>query len=411
VEAIRLLSQGVKRVATLPDTRESARQELSLQIALGPALSVARGFTRAEAERTYVRAREISERLGEMDELFRATTGQMGIHMIRGEHSRSRELAEELFHLAERTRDPAHLLIAHHSIGAASFWRGDPASARDEFEAVLARYDPEEYRSHEYLWASQDPGVSALFYLGWTLHILGYPDQGLTKIRDAVALARELSHPFSEAFALGGLGWLHSMRGEPQAAQEVTEALIALSSEHGFPYYLGIAAFGRAVALSEQGQVGEGIADMRTALGEVRAAGDLLGLPTWLSRLAKAQLDAGHAEEGLSLIEEAFEVAKTTGERVNESALHRLRGELLLALSPPKHPGAEVSFRKALEVARHDKSKGGELPAATSLARLWQQQGRAEEARALLAPIYEWFTEGFDTRDLKDAKALLERIS
>jgi predicted ATPase len=408
VEAIRLLSQGVERVATLPDAQESARKELSLQVALGRALTVTRGYTAPETERAYVRARELSERLDDVHERFGASMGLIQIHLLRAEHVRYRELAEELLHLAGRIRDPVHALLVQETLGVGSFWRGDPARARAQLEEVIARYDPAEHPSYEHLWGSQDPGVSALFYLGFVLVSLGYPDQALTRAREAVALARELSHPFSEALALSGLVHLHRMRGEPQAAQEVAEALTSLSSEHGFPFYLGMAAFGRAAALSERGQVSEGIEGMRAALEGARAAGDLLGLPTWLSRLGKAQLDAGQAEEGLSLIEKALEAVERTGERTSESELHCLRGQLLLVRSPPDEEEAETSFRRALEIARQHNSKREELQAATSLARLWQHQGRAEEARALLTPVYEWFTEGFDTLALREARALLE---
>ncbi len=187
--------------------------------------------------------------------------------------------------------------------------------------------------------------------------------------------------------------------------------MIALSSEHGFRWYQGLGTYFRAAALADQGQLEEGIAGMRAVLEAMRGTGSVVALPNFLAGLAQAHGKAGQAEAGLALIAEAQEFVAKTGERESEAELHRLEGELLLARSPSDHAEAEAAFREALDVARRQSAKSWELRAATSLARLWQRQGRKEEARALLAPVYDWFTEGFDTRDLKDAKALLEELA
>jgi predicted ATPase len=201
------------------------------------------------------------------------------------------------------------------------------------------------------------------------------------------------------------------MRGEWQAALGGAEALIALSSEHGFSMLLGIGSFQRASALAQQGQLQEAIAGMGAMLEAERTAGVMLGWSSRVTSLAEAHGQAGQAEEGLALMAEALELVAKTGERESEAELYRLKGELFLARSPSDHAEAEASFRKALDVARRQSAKSYELRAATSLARLWQGQGRKQEARDLLAPVYDWFTEGFDTRDLKDAKALLEELA
>jgi predicted ATPase len=384
-EAVSQLSRGVERVATLPKTRERARQELLLQLTLGEALNVTQGFTAPEVERVYVRARDLS-----------------------AGHDRAGRLAEELLRLAQGTQEPAHLLLAHQSMGATSYWRGELSQAREHLEEAIGRYDLQEYRAHEHLWASGDPGVVVLAYLSWALQGLGYPDHALTRGREAFALARELSHPFSQTLALVWANRLHRLRGELQAALEAAEALIALSSEHGFPQLVGIGTFLRAAALADQGQLQEGIAGMHAVL---EATGTVLGSSMMLATLATAHGKAGQAEEGLALVAEVLEVVRKTGEREYEAEVHRIKGELLLARSPSDRAGAEASFRQALEIARRQSAKFPELRAATSLARLWQRQDRKEEARALLAPVYEWFTEGFDTRDLKDARALLEELA
>jgi len=244
-----------------------------------------------------------------------------------------------------------------------------------------------------------------------TLFNLGYPDQALTSALEARTLARELSHPFSEATALVGLGAVHRQRRESKACLETAEALINLSSEQGFPYYLAWGALFRAAALAEEGDLQEGIAGMRRVIDALRARGAVLTSSWVLALLAGAYNKAGQVEEGLGVVAEALEFVTKTGERQAEAELHRVKGDLLLALTTPEQAGAEASFRDALGVARRQSAKTYELRAATSLGRLWQQQGRKQEARDLLAPVYDWFTEGFDTRDLKEAKTLLEELA
>jgi predicted ATPase len=302
-------------------------------------------------------------------------------------------------------------MAAHEPMGTTSYWRGEFSRAREHLEEVLARYDREAHHIHEYFYGSGDPGVWALNYLSWVLWSLGYPDQALARNHEALALARELSHPFSEATALLGVGRTHAMRGERQAALEGAEALIALSTEHGFQYWVGIGTVGRFRALADQGKLEEGIAGMRAILEALRAGGALMGLDEILTLVAELHGKAGQAEEGLALVAEALEFVAKTGEREAEAEVHRVKGELLLAREPTDATGAEATFREALDIARGQSAKSLELRAATNLARLWQQQGRKKEARELLTPVYDWFTEGFDTQDLKDAKQLLEQLA
>jgi predicted ATPase len=409
-EAIDQLSRGVKLVETLPETRERARQELPLQIALGEVLMATQGFAVPEVERAFVRARDLCEQEGEAPQLFRALIGQYTFHLSRAEHERVGELVEDLLRLARGTRDPMQILLARIVMGEAATWRGEFSQARECLEEAIERHDPQGFRNREDFFLQADPGSWALDNLGWTLWHLGYPEQALTRSREAVAVPRELSRPFSEANALVYANQVHWFRGESRALLEGAEALIALSSEQGFLQLVGFGAFQRAVALAEQGQLQEGIGGMRAIVEAMRGAAAALGSPMMIATLAEAHGKAGQAEEGLALIAEAQEFVAKTGERMAEAELHRIKGELLLAQSPCDQVGAETSFREALDVARRQSAKSDELRAATSLARLWQQQGRRQEARDLLAPVYDWFTEGFDTRDLKDAKALLEEL-
>jgi adenylate cyclase len=297
------------------------------------------------------------------------------------------------------------------AMGETAFWRGELSQAREHLEETIARYAPQELRSRGLLFYQTDVGPWALVNLGWTLWHLGYPEQALTRSQESLALARELSHPFTQANALLYANNLHSLRGESRAFLEGAETLIALSSEHGFLEYVAMGTFQRAVALTDQGQRQEGIAGMQAILEAVRAGGLVLGSSGMLAFLAEAHGKAGQAEEGLALLDEAQGLVAKTGERAAEANVHRLKGELLLARSPSDPTRAEASFREALEISRRQSAKSWELRAATSLARLWQLQGKRDEARDLLAPVYDWFTEGFDTKDLKDAKVLLEELA
>jgi predicted ATPase len=257
----------------------------------------------------------------------------------------------------------------------------------------------------------QDAGVSALVYLSWVLWDIGYPDQALTRGEEALGLAHELAHPFSQALALGATSRIYWLRGESKAALTAAEALISLSDEHGFPFWVWMGAYLRGSALVDQGQLQQGMAEMHAVLQGMRAAGVLMGRSWKLISLAQAQRGTGQVAAGLELLAEASEFMAKMGVRDSEPEVHRVRGELLLAQGPSGQLEAETSFRKAINVARQQDAKSWELRAVTSLARLWQQQGRREEAHGLLIEVYNWFTEGFDTRDLREAKVLLEALA
>ena len=410
-EAVGQLSRAVDLVRTLPETWEHKELELPLQITLGQALSVTQGFASVEAEQAHMRARDLAEQLGDTSQLFAVLYELRAIHVNRAEHDKSRPIAEELLRLARGTRELQQLLRALLAMAVTSYWQGESSEALEHAKELLGLYDPEKHRGHEYVSFSANIGVWAMHYFSWTLSTLGYPDQALRKARESLALARELSHPSSEATSLCSLCLVHHERGEPQDSLKMADALISLSEEHGFPSWLGWGTMFRFQALAEAGPLQEGIAGMRSARQSVRATGAVMGLPLFLASLTRAHTKAGEVEEGLAVVEEAIEFVVKSGERVSEAELHRVKGALLLARTPADPAGAETAFRDALEVARCQSAKSLELRAATSLARLWQQQGRRKEGRELLAPVYEWFTEGFDTRDLRDAKVLLKELA
>jgi predicted ATPase/class 3 adenylate cyclase len=410
VEAINHLSKGLEVLLTLPDTLERARQELDVQTTLGPVLMLVKGFASLDTERAYARARELCQQVGETPQLFPVLHGLWRFYMVRAELQTTRELGEQLFTLAQRVQDPALLLEAHRVMGLTMYWLGEMAPARAHFEQGVALYDPQKHRSHAFVYG-QDPGVACRCLAAWPIWVLGYPDQALQSIHEALTLAQELTHPFSLVYALNMAVLVHQFRREVQTVQERVEALIALSTEQGFPFWLAYGTILRGWALTAQGEGAEGIAQINQGLVAHQATGAELQRPYFLSLLAEAYGKVGQPEEALTMLVEALAIVDNNGDRHWEAELHRRKGELLLMQKGRKVGEAEECFRQALAIARHQQAKSLELRAAMSLSRLWQQQGKQETAHQLLAEIYDWFTEGFDTADLQEAKALLEELA
>ena len=411
VEAIGHLTKGLELVKTLPDNPQRIGQELRLQITLAPELMATKGFGAPEVEQIYARAHELCQQVGETPQLFPVLWGLWLFYYNRAEYQTARELGEQLLRLAQHVLDPALLLQAHHALGPTLFSLGEFAPAQGHLEQGRALYDPQQHRSHAFLYGGHDPGICCRAHTAWVLWCLGYPDQALQRSHEALTLAQELSHPHSLVRALFFAAALHEFRQEGEAAQERAEATMALSHHQGFASSLARGAVLRGWALAIQGQGVEGVAEIRQALGAYRATGAEQERPHHLALLAEAYGKAGQAEEGLRVLAEALAAVDQTGERWWEAELHRLKGELLLWQAVLNEHQAEACFHQALDIARHQQAKSLELRAATSLSRLWQQQGKCIEARELLAPVYDWFTEGFDTADLQEAKALLDELA
>ena len=410
LEAIGHLTRGLEVLKTLPDTPERTQQELELQVALGPALMATKGWTAPEVENVYTQARELCRHVGETPQLFPALWGLWLFYYVRGEYQTARELGEQLLHLAERVRAPAFLLQAYHALGPTLFYLGELEQARQHSEQGIALYDPQQHRSHAFLYGGHDPGVCCRLFAAWALWLLGYPDQALQRRSEALTLAQELAHPFSLAHALCMAAVLHQFRRENQAVQEQAYAAIRLASEQGFPLWLAGATILQGWTQAEPGQSQEGMAQMRQGLAGWQATGAEYLRLYWLALLAEAYGKSGQADEGLRVLAEPLAAVQNTGERWWEAELYRLKGELLLKQAVPNVQEAETCFHQGLDIARQQQAKSLELRAAMSLSRLWQRQGKHTEADELLAPIYGWFTEGFDTADLQKAKALLAEL-
>jgi predicted ATPase len=410
VEAIAHLIKGLEVLKTLPETSERTQQELDFQITLGPVLVSTKGFTAPEVERTYRRARELCQQVKEAPQLVPTLWGLWRFYAQRGELQTALELGEQVLTLAQRVRDPELLLQGHHAVGPTLFYMGELASAQAHLTQGISLYDPQQHRS-SLLYGGHDPGMCCQDYAAFTLWVLGFPDQALQQSYEALRLAQELAHPFTLAIALTVAALLHQFRREAQAAQGQAEAAMALCRENGFEEF---GMYGRILqgwAMAEQGQREEGVAQMREGVVAWGAMGVELYRDYQLVQLAEAYGQVGEAEEGLCVLGEALAVVHNTGGRFYEAALYRLKGELLLQQAVPDAPQAEAGFQQAHAVARRQQAKSLELRAAMSLARLWQRQDNRAAARELLAPIYGWFTEGFDTADFQEAKALLDELS
>jgi TOMM system kinase/cyclase fusion protein len=411
VEAISHLTTGLELLSTLPETAERTLQELILQTNLGPALMATKGFGAPEVQQAYARARELCRHVGETAQLFPVLRGLSTFYVVRAETQTAHELAGELLRLAQRAQDSAMLVEAYSMLGTTAFYLGEIASARGHLEQAEALYDPRQHRAHAFLEVGTDPGVLCRIYAAHALWLLGQPDQALTKSRQALALARDLSHSFSLAYALDFAAFLHRLRREDQAAQEHAEAAMALSTAQGFPLWSAIGMILRGGALAARGHAAEGIAQIREGLAAYQATGAEVGRPYFLALLAEVQTGSGPADERLAILDEALAAVRKTGERWYEAELHRLRGELVLVRRSEDFVEAETCFQQALDIARRQQARALELRAAMSLGRLWQQRGKSQDAHTVLAPVYGSATEGFDTADLQEAKALLDALA
>jgi predicted ATPase len=409
VEAIEHLTRGLDILKTLSDTPERAQRELDLQVALGPALMATKGLAATEVEHAYARARELCHQVGETPQLFPVLMGLCMLYRQRGAFQTARQVGEQCLALAQHADEPALLLEAHCALGVPLFYLGELALSRFHLEQGSALYDLQRDRSHAFRYGL-DAGVNSLL-VAWPVWLLGYPDQALERSREALILAQELSHPYSLAYALQSAMRLHRFRREVWAAREQADALVTLANQQGFAQWVAGGTMLCGWALTVQGRAEEGIEQMHQGLTAWRAMRIEAGLPYWLAMLAEAYGSTGQVEAGRRVLAEACALVDTTEERWWAAELHRLKGELLLALSMDNTAEAETCLHQALEIARRQQAKSLELRAAMSLACLWQRQGKRDEARELLAPIYGWFTEGLDTADLQEAKALLDEWS
>jgi predicted ATPase len=410
----------------LPDSRERAQQELTLQIALGAPLMATKGFTAPEVESVYTRARELCQQIGDPLQHFSVLDGLWSFHHMRADLEITRAIAHQALTLAHQTHNTLFLARAHNRLGTVLSFLGDQASAWDQLEQGLTLVDSQPLRSQDFILVS-DPALNIRSHAARLLWLLGFPDQALKRGAEAVILAREQGQAASLCIPLTFAAWCHLFRGKADKARELADTLITVATEHGFAYHSGMGMVMLGRALVQQGQLEEGLVQFRQGWTEQQATGSRLNRPYNLAFLAETYGKMRQTTEGLSLVTEALSVVHATQEAWWEAELYRLKGQLTLQqfqvsgfkfqvadlqpLTLDPQAEAEACFLKAIEIARRQSAKSLELRAATSLARLWQQQGKQHEAHKLLSDIYGWFTEGFDTKDLQETKTLLESSS
>jgi predicted ATPase/class 3 adenylate cyclase len=422
-EAVAHLTRGLELIETLPDTPERSELELALQTTLGPVLIATKGYAAPEVGAVYDRARELCQRAENSSQLPIVVFGLFAFYVVRADHEKALTFGKHLLSLAESAHDGALLLQAHNALGLAFFFQGDFAASHEHLERCFAMYDLEKHRSLAFSYAGQDPGVTSAVFSGWALQSTGYSDQALKRSHDAVNLAQLLSHPYSLAYARGIAAALHQFRKEVEVTQGLADASLGLASEHGFPFWSAFQNILLGWVLVKQGKADEGIAHMSRGMEAYWATGAELLRPYLIGLLAEVLGERESTERGLTLLAEALEAVEKTGERFYEAELYRQKGELLFrsykegsglhdfTAHSSRSGEIERCFLKAMTVAGRQKAKWFELRAATSLARLWNHQGRKEDAHTVLVKSYNWFTEGFDTADLKDARLFLSQLN
>jgi DNA-binding winged helix-turn-helix (wHTH) protein/predicted ATPase len=409
-EAVGLSRRGLELLGKLPDTAERAEQELYLQLALGLPLIATKGYAAAEVGSAYARARELCQLLGEKREIFEVLWGLWAFHLLRADLEIAREMSEEFLRLAEGQPNAGLVTRGHIAAEVTLFHRGEFTPALEHFEKGLLVYDREQDLADSVRY-TQNPGVSLRCHASWTLWFLGQPDQALERILEALTLAHDLSEPHVVAHTLYFVAIVYHLRREARLAQELAKASMDVASEHGLVFYQASSTLIWGWALSEQGMADEGIEQMRQGLAAHQASGTQMARPLFLSLLGEALGKANQTEEGLSLLEEGLALIHSKGERCYLAELYRIKGELLLTRRDGESADAseaEACFHESIKIAQQQKAKAYELRTWMSLSRLYQNQNEHKESRNVLRQIYDSFTEGFDTPDLLEAKALLD---
>jgi predicted ATPase len=405
LEAIAHLERCLGLLHSLPESPVRNGREIELQLALGLCLYIAKGAVAAKPP--YRRAYELAERSSEPQQRFEALYGLWQSTNLSGGSAASSPLSERLLRMAEREGDDGLRLQAHHSGWTTWLHAGDPAKTREHADIGRLLYDPEKHASHRLIYGGHDPGVCAGNVGALAEWLLGYPEKALASIADALALAERIAHPFTLSLVFTYSSVVHLNRREPERALRQLEAAQVLAAEQRLSliYEAGIL---RGAALVGQGAVEEATARIREGVTNWHRLGRTFGLPYGLAFLAEGLARHGDRTAALAALREGLEIAGATGEHMWDVELHRVTGAVLLAEN--KLDEGQASLQQAIRIAKDHQAKSLELRAATSLARLWGEQGRRAEARDLLAPVYGWFTEGFDTADLKEAKALLDEL-
>jgi predicted ATPase len=406
LEAIAHFEQGLGLLHSLPESPVRNGREIELQLALGLCLFTAKGAVAAKPP--YARAHELAETSGEPQQRFEALYGVWQSTMVSGGVTAASPLSERLLSMAELEGDDGLRLQAHHSGWTTLAYVGDPARARGHADAGRLLYDPTKHASHRLVYGGHDPGVCARNVGAQAEWLLGYPEKALASITESLALAERIAHPYSLSLTRTISSVVYLNRREPERALRQLDAAEVLAAEQRLSLIFEPGML-RGVALAGQGAVDEAIARIREGVTKWTRLGRTLLLPYGLAFLAEILVRHGDQAAALAALREGLEAAGATGEHVWDAELHRLTGTALLAEN--KLDEAQASLQEAIRIAQAQQAKSLELRAAHDLARLWGEQGRRGGARELLAPVYGWFTEGFDTADLKEAKALLDHLA
>src|SRR5262245_6769799 len=412
-EAVIHATHALELLAALPKSPQRNQQEVMIQTLLGAAVIATNGWAAPEVARAYDRARELCTEMRVTPQLVPVLVGLSAFYLMRGELRVARETADQLLALAEGAGDPAVLVAAHNMVGLGLFYGGQFDESLAHCERAWKLYDPEQsFIRLRALSVDHDSGLSCSAHTALALMVLGYPDRARARMRECLDLARSIDHPLSVAMAYNFAAGFHQCRRETDVVQEIEDVRLEYSTKHDFELFLMLGEIYRGWLLAEQGRREDGAARIQQGLAVYQAIGAELGRPTFLGILAEA---CERPQEGLSAVAEALDSGERTGLHYWDAELLRLKGTLVLrAASEAERVGAERQaescFLEALEIARRQHGKFFELRVAMSLSRLWKRQGRSREAQALLSEVYSWFTEGFETADLTDARALLRQL-
>jgi predicted ATPase len=406
-EAIGFFEQALKALEPQPETDDTHRLAIDIHVDMGPVLIALKGGAAEEVEANYHRARELCDRIGERARLFPVMWGTWYVNNVRGEYQRARQLADQLLAVAQESRDPAQLLQAHHALWPILVQHGEFEAAEAHAREALALYDPQKHGTHAFLYGNHDPGVCCRIIMGRGLWLRGLPDQAAAMCRDSVRLARELAHPYTTGLALYYSAVVYHWRGEDRVALEAAQEVVALTEEHGIRAHLGLGSSILAHMLGDQTDDLVPLAALDQSLRAPRAFGRQVFLG---SLLAEAYAKVGRPSTALEILADTLALLDADVERYYHAEVYRLKGELLEGTGAAPDEVERVLWL-GLGYAREIGARSLELRAATSVARWLARQGRRDEARAALAPVYGWFTEGFATADLRTAKALLDELS
>jgi predicted ATPase len=407
-EAVKLARRALAMAEMLPETPERLERELSIQILLANALITTLGYGAREVDQAFGRARQLCQTVGETAYTLPALWGLSAFHIMKAQYAETLALGRDFLNVAERKND-AGIVVAHRVIGQALLFTGKLAQAREHFERIVSRYVPAQHQPLVWLYA-QEPGMAGRALLGLTLWLLGYPDQALEHSEESLRLGAQVPQANSQANALVWAAIHHVFRRESQRVRELAQSLDRLANEQGLRFWIAVAMLQYGWAIAEQGGTEEGIVKLDRGIAAFRTAGAELVLTFNFGLLAAAYGKAGQIRRGLDTLDEALNLVSRNGETFWEPELHRLRGELLL-IEGSSPAVVEPMFQLAIDTARQHQAKSLELRAAMSMSRIWMQQDKRAEARALLLDVYSWFTEGFQTADLQEAEKLLQEIS